>query len=109
MKDLYLSFTDEGQALPILYTYVPPTFQLDENGNPTTVQLTEGFYQQNYKNMEIIGTVYQKTPIPTPPDYQPIPYPPPNWGVNILLLDDEDGEALKPYLCFPKKPVRVWA
>jgi hypothetical protein len=44
-----------------------------------------------------------------PPDYEPQPYPPPNYGVNILLLDGEDIEPLKPYMVYPKDPIRVWA
>jgi hypothetical protein len=87
MQDLYLSFNDEAESLPILYT----------DGEP------------NYQNISIIGTVYQRPPMPIPDDYQPIPYPSPNWGVNIRLLENEDIEPLKPYIINPKNPIRIWA
>jgi hypothetical protein len=53
--------------------------------------------------------VYQRPFTPTPDDYVPIPYPAPNYGVNIRLLDGEDIEALKPFLVQPKDPMRIWA
>jgi len=109
MQDLYLSFTDEAQSLPILYTIVPTEFEVDADGNPTEVVKTEEYLQPNYQNISVLGTVYQRPPIPTPDDYVPIPYPPPNYGVNIRLLDDEDIEPLRPFIVEPKNPVRVWA
>ena len=109
MQDLYLSFTDEAQSLPILYTIIPTEFEVDADGNPTEVVKTESYMIPNYQNISVIGTVYQRPPIPTPDDYEPIPYPPPNWGVNIRLLDDEDIEPLKPFIVEPKNPIRVWA
>jgi len=87
MQDIYLSFTDEAEANLVLYT--------DDVAN--------------YQNIDVIGTVYQRPPEPTPKDYVPIPYPAPNFGVNIRLMDDEDIEPLKPYIVQPKHPVRVWA
>jgi len=109
MQDLYLSFTDEAQSLPILYTIIPTEFEVDADGNPTEVVKTESYMTPNYQNISVIGTVYQRPPIPTPDDYEPIPYPPPNYGVNIRLLDDEDIEPLKPFIVEPKNPIRVWA
>jgi hypothetical protein len=87
MQDIYLSFTDEAEANSVLYT---------DN-------------VANYQNIDVIGTVYQRPPEPTPEDYVPIPYPAPNFGVNIRLMEDEDIEPLKPYIVQPKHPVRVWA
>ena len=109
MQDLYLSFTDEAQSLPILYTLVPAEYELDANGQPTEVVVTESYLKPNYLNISVLGTVYMRPPEPIPPDYVPVPYPPPNYGVNILLLDGEDYESLVPYLVFPKDPVRIWA
>ena len=109
MQDICLSFIDEEQSLPILYTLIPTEYETDENDQPTEVVKTESYLQPNYQNISVIGTVYQRPPIPTPDDYEPIPYPPPNWGVNIRLLDDEDIEPLKPYTVEPNNPIRVWA
>ena len=104
MQDLYLSFTDEAQSLPILYTIIPTEYELDEQGQPTEVVKTESYLQPNYQNISVIGTVYQRPPIPTPDDYEPIPYPPPNWGVNIRLLDDEDIELSLIHISEPTRP-----
>ena len=109
MQDLCLSFIDEEQSLPILYTFIPTEYETDENGQPTETIKTESYYQPNYQNISVIGTVYKPAPKILPPDYQPQPYPAPNYGVNIRLLDDEDIEPLKPYIVEPRKPVRVWA
>ena len=87
MQDIYLAFTDETEANLVLYT--------DDVAN--------------YQNIDVIGTVYQRSPEPTPEDYVPIPYPAPNFGVNIRLMENEDIEPLKPYIIQPKHPVRVWA
>jgi hypothetical protein len=97
MQDIYLSFQDEKEALSILYTYVSMEYEI------------ESYFKPNYQNISIIGTVYQRPPEPTLEDYVPIPYPAPNFGVNIRLLDDEDIEPLKPYIIEPKHPIRVWA
>ena len=109
MQDLCLSFTDEAESLPILYTIIPTEFEVDADGNPTEVVKTESNMTPNYQNISVLGTVYQRPPIPTPENYQPEPYPSPNYGINIRLLDDEDIEPLRPYIVQPKNPVRVWA
>jgi hypothetical protein len=93
MQDIYLSFTDEAESLPILYTIVPDSSEMTPN----------------YQNISVIGTVYQRPPEPTPKDYEPIPYPVPNYGVNIRLLEGEDIEPLRPYMVYPTDPIRVWA
>ena len=109
MQDLCLSFTDEAESLPILYTIIPTEYELDEDNQPTEIVKTESYLQPNYQNISVIGVVYKRPPIPTPEDYVPEPYPAPNWGVNIRLLDDENIEPLQPYIVEPRKPVRVWA
>jgi len=167
MQDLCLSFQDEAESLPILYTieqepvygYVPIEGQFKQVYTYTYVSPTTGepveykseevlteilagyffsapvgevvpltlvktesvqdtqyaqtgtkdVYIPNYQNISVLGTVYQRPPIPTPPDYEPIPYPPPNYGVNIRLLDDEDITPLQPYIVDVVDPIRVWA
>lgn len=87
MEYIYLSFKDKAEANSVLYTNDLP----------------------NYKNIDIIGIFYQRSPEPIPDDYVPIPYPSPNWGVNVLLLDDEDIDPLRPFIVEPKNPIRIWA
>ncbi len=109
MQDIYLSFQDENEANSVLYTVIPTEYELNEKNKPTKTVKTESYITPNYQNISVIGTVYQRPPIPTPDDYVPIPYPAPNFGVNIRLMEDEDIEPLKPYIIQPKHPVRVWA
>ena len=109
MQDIYLSFQDENEANSVLYTVIPTEYELNAKGKPTKEVKTESYLTPNYQNISVLGTVYQRPPEPTPEDYVPIPYPPPNWGVNIRLLDDEDIEPLRPYMVYPTDPIRVWA
>lgn len=109
MQDICLSFQDEAESLPILYAIIPTEYVLNAKGKPTKEVKTESYLQPNYQNISVLGTVYQRPPIPTPKDYVPIPFPPPNWGVNIRLLDGEDIEPLRPYLVYPTDSIRVWA
>ena len=109
MQDLCLSFTDEAESIPVLYTFIPTEYEIDEQGQTTETIKTESYRIPNYQNISIIGTVYKPAPIPSQDNYEPIPYPAPNYGVNIRLLDDENIEPLQPYIVEPRKPVRVWA
>ena len=104
MTPYYLSFTDEAQATSVLYTTTPQV--LDEDGKI----IAEETITPNYLNIDTIGVVYEPAPIPTPEDYVPVPYPVPNWGVNVLVLDGEDTTPLQPYSVQPSPfPQRVWA
>jgi hypothetical protein len=88
MTPFYLSFQDEAQALSVLYT----------DGQP------------NYQNIDILGTVYLPAPDPLPEDYVPVPYPAPNYGVNVLVVDGEDSAPLQAYAVQPSPfPQRVWS
>ena len=93
MQDIYLSFTDEAESLPILYTIVPDKSEITPK----------------YQNISVIGIVYQRPPEPTSTDYVPIPYIAPNYGVNIRLLENEDIEPLRPYMVEINNPIRIWA
>ena len=104
MTPYYLAFTDEAQATSVLYTTTPAV--LDEDG---TI-IAEETITPNYMTIDTIGTVYEPAPDPVPEDYVPVPYPVPNWGVNVLLLDGENAEPLQPYSVTPSPfPQRVWA
>jgi hypothetical protein len=141
----YLAFTDEAQAISVLYTPVEVSGTKDVEytqylveGTPdedgdiehywtetleegdviletktgiTTVKDPENTVielQPNYANISTIGTVYEPAPIPTPEDYVPVPYPAPNYGVNVLVIDGEDASPLEPYAVQPSVPQRVW-
>ena len=89
MQDLYLKFTSEAQANDVLYTLV------DEEKKP------------NYRNIDVLGELYDPIPDPMPEGYSPVALP--GWHVNVRLIDGEDGTALEPFSVIPTNPRRVWA
>ena len=98
MTPFYLSFQDEAEANSVLYTTT-----VNEQGEVVSTT-------PNYQNIDVLGVVYEPAPIPTPDDYVPVPYPAPNWGVNVLVLDGEDTSLIEPYSVQPSPyPQRVWA
>jgi hypothetical protein len=103
----YLAFTDEAQANSVLYTTTIAPAVIDEEGNVITEEVIT--VTPNYLNIDVLGTVYEPAPIPTPEDYVPVPYPAPNYGVNVLVLNTEDPTPLMPYAVTPSSPQRVWA
>ena len=109
MQDIYLAFQDESEANLVLYAIIPTEYESGKTGKPTKTIKTESYGIPKYQNIDVIGTVYQPPPEIVLEDYVPIPYPAPNFGVNIRLMDDEDIEPLKPYIIEPKHPIRVWA
>jgi hypothetical protein len=100
----YLAFTDEAQADSVLYTVHPAVTDIDGN------VITEAYTTPNYANISVLGTVYQPAPDPLPDPYVPVPYPAPNYGVNVLVIDGEDPTPLEPYSVNPAPfPQRIWA
>jgi len=109
MTPYYLSFQDEAEANSVLYTttVITPAV-LDEEGNVVTEEVIT--LTPNFINISVLGVVYEPAPIPTPDNYVPVPYPAPNWGVNVLVLDGEDTSLIEPYAVQPSPfPQRVWA
>ena len=103
MTPFYLAFQDEAQAISVLYTTTEQVTDADGN-------IAEETITPNYINIDTIGVVYEPTPEPVPEDYVPVPYPAPNYGVNVLVLDSEDATPLLPYAVQPSPfPQRVWA
>jgi len=104
MTPFYLAFQDEAQAISVLYTTTVEVS--DAEGNI----ITQASVTPNYQNIDIIGVVYQPAPDPLPDPYVPEPYPEPNFGVNVLVIGDEDSTPLQPYAVQPSPyPQRVWA
>lgn len=98
MTPYYLAFENEAQANSVLYTTT-----VDEQGEIV-------YKTPNYVNIDVLGTVYEPAPIPTPEDYVPVPYPAPNYGVNVLVVGSEDPTPLLPYSVQPTPyPQRIWA
>ena len=96
MKDFYLKFADEAEAVSILYTITPEV--LGDEGNVTQQAST----QPNYRNIDVLGTLVNNTDPENPVAI-------PGWHVNVRLIDGEDGTALEPFSVIPTNPRRVWA
>ena len=101
--DLYLAFNDETEANSVLYTVTPE--EVDEDGNV----IVEASIKPNFRNIDVLGTVYEPRPVDADEDYVPVPYPAPNWGVNVRLIEGEDGSSLEPFAVSVPNPQRVWA
>ena len=98
MTPYYLSFQDEAQANSVLYTTT-----VDEQGEVVSTT-------PNFQNIDVLGVVYEPAPEPIPEGYVPVPYPAPNFGVNVLVLEGEDATPILPYSVQPSPfPQRVWA
>lgn len=102
MQDFYLRFTDEAEAHAVLYTTTPAV--LDEDGNV----LAEATVTPNYTNIDVLGSIYEKAPIPLPDPYEPVALP--GWHVNVRVVGNEDGAPLEPFKVNPEPMVwrRVW-
>ena len=96
MKDFYLKFADEAEAVSILYTITPEV--LDDEGNVTQQAST----QPNYRNIDVLVPLVNNTDPENPVAV-------PGWHVNVRLIDGEDGTALEPFSVIPTNPRRVWA
>ena len=96
MKDFYLKFADEAEAVSILYTVTPEV--LDDEGNVTQEAQT----QPNYRNIDVLGTLVNNTDPENPVVI-------PGYHVNVRCLDDEDAAPLEAFAVIPTNPRRVWA
>jgi hypothetical protein len=104
----YLSFQDEAEANSVLYTTTVTPAVLDEEGNVVTEEVIT--LTPNFINMSVLGVVYEPAPIPMLDNYVPVPYPAPNFGVNVLVLDGEDTSLIEAYAVQPSPfPQRIWA
>lgn len=97
--DLYLKFTDEAAAAPVLYTQEPTAW--DEEGNVTATEP-----RQAYANISTIGVIYKPT-VDTDAEGNPVMASLDGWHVNVRVVG-EDATALEAFAVTPTLPVRVW-
>ena len=100
-NDKYLKFASKEEADSVLYTVTPAV--LDEENN----LLKDDTLTPRFMNIDVIGTIYERFPVPTPEDYVPVAMD--GWHVNVRLLDGEDGSDLDNYVVVPTQLRRVWA
>lgn len=98
MTDICLFFPDKATADSVLYTTVDQVTDVDG------VVVVEASVTPNYKNIDIIPTVYEPS---TDPELPPVALP--GYAVNVFAMPDEDTSALTPYIVTPTVRYRVWA
>lgn len=98
-NDFYLKFDDEVAAQAVLYTTTPAVVVDD-------VEVTPEEVKPNYRNIDVLGTIYEKAPEPVPEDYEPVPLS--GFHVNVRVIDGEDASVLEPYSVIPTNPRRIW-
>ena len=103
--DYYLKFTDEAESQSFLY-HIEGAVEADEE---LDIEASEGYEVANYRNIDVLGTLYEKQDIPDP-ENPPEPIPIAGWHVNVRTLPDEDGTPLEAYRVDPEPQVwrRVW-
>lgn len=67
---------------------------------------TERVLTPKYRNIDVLGTIYERAPDPVPEDYEPVPLS--GFHVNVRVIDGEDASVLEPYLVIPTNPRRIW-
>jgi len=123
MSDFYLKFADKAEADLVLYTTTTEYLYEDSYGQPypSTVELTEEDLEDRnatfkgiettvtpkFANIDVVGTIYQATPVDAPEDYVPVAYD--GYHVNVRLVGSEDASTLTPFSVVPSVPRRVWA
>lgn len=110
MLDLCLKFADEDTAKLVLYSVQTVVERPPEPGAETQPQAGLQ-YTASYRNIDVIGTIYEPTGSTPAGDLGEYPEMAavPGWHVNVLVLDDEDAAPLQPYVVAPTQRLRVWA
>lgn len=108
MTDFYLKFASEEEANAVLYTVHPAVYEVDmETGAPTDKVVSEEYTTPNYRNIDVLGVLYEKQEI-VDPENPPEPVPLEGWHVNVRVVGDEDSAPLQPFAVVPTLPRRIW-
>jgi hypothetical protein len=116
--DVFVYATSQGEYTTIdeytpeecdLYGYTflrkgKETQQIDPN--PEGGEWT---YKANYKNIDVLGVLYEKQDI-VDPENPPEPIPLEGWHVNVRVMPDENGEPLEAFKVNPEPMTwrRIW-
>jgi hypothetical protein len=103
--DYYLRFQDEAEAKATLY-HIEGAVEADEEMG---IEASEGYEVANYKNIDVLGVLYEKQDI-VDPENPPEPIPLEGFHVNVRVMPDENGEPLEAFKVNPEPMVwrRVW-
>ena len=97
--DKYLKFSNEAEANSILYTTTPAVV-VDE------IEAQAATTTPNYRNIDVLGTIYEHPPEPVPEGYEPVALG--GFHVNVRVIDGEDASILEPYSVIPTQPRRIF-
>lgn len=110
MKDYYLKFDSEQQAISVLYEALTRTVfdgedskeipQLDEEGKQ--------IYRSHFRNISVIGTIYTGGEWDAEGSVITEPVALDGWHINVRCLDDEDASLIEPFAVEVNSPMRVW-
>lgn len=105
--NICLKFESQAAAEQVLYG-IKGAHEADaERG----IEAITGFIVPNFRNIDIIGTIYKPTGATEIVEgmQQPVMVAQPGYHCNVLVAQDEDASVLIPYTVTPTTRVRVWA
>ena len=105
--NICVKFESEQAAKAVLYRTEGAVEANPEMG----VEATPGYTVPNFRNIDIIGTIYKPTGATQTIDgmQQPVMAAQPGYHCNVLVTQDEEASVLAPYIVVPTTRVRVWA
>lgn len=105
--NICLKFESEEAAKAVLYG----TEGAQEANPEMGIEAIAGVIVPNFRNIDIIGTIYKPTGTTETVDgmQRPVMAAVPGYHCNVLVGDNEDITALTPYTVTPTTRVRIWA
>ncbi len=106
--DLMLKFASEEEAKQNLYDKVATAW---DNSDPENQIETEWEYRPRFRNIDVLGTIYNGGSWDSEGNELEAPVAEPGWHVNVRCLEGETSEHLDAFLVdpTPATPRRVWA
>jgi hypothetical protein len=105
--NICVKFESEEAAKVVLYRIEGVVEADPERG----IEAKPGVEVPNFRNIDIIGTIYKPTGATQTIDgmQQPVMVAQPGYHCNVLVTQGEDASVLTPYIVVPATRVRVWA
>ena len=105
--NICLKFESQAAAEQVLYSTVGAQEADPEMG----IEAIAGYTVPNFRNIDIIGTIYKPTGATEIVDgmQRPVMEAVPGYHCNVLVSSNEDITALTPYTVTPTTRVRLWA
>ncbi len=105
-KDYYLKFSDEAEALSVLYR----TEGAVESNEELGIEAKEGYQVANFANISVIGTIYNDDGVyDEEGNVLTSPTAIEGWHVNVRVCKNEPSDLLEPFAVVVESPIRTWA